>query len=124
MAHAVGVLQGIPGSSEASAVVVKYSDAALHKDWPLAWAALPILEEASVPPTFAWTSLGLRSPPLLVNVMQHIACLSRDCGQAALSSWPVSGLTADQAFASLLDYLSAQVRRMATSHCPSDEKLS
>lgn len=89
--------------------LVKYSEAAMHKDWPLAWAEVPILEEGCVPPAFAWTPLGLRSPPVFATVMQHIACISQDCGQSALSSWPASGLTVDQAFGALLDYLSAQV---------------
>lgn len=101
--------QGVPGSHEATAVLVRYSQAALHKDWPLAWAAAPILEEASVPPATAWTALGLRSPPLFSTVLQHLRALSSDAGQAALSSWPARGPTAEQAFGSILDYISAQV---------------
>ncbi len=102
-------MQGVPGSNERPAELVRYSQAALHRDWPLAWAAVPILEEEAVPPAFAWPALGLRSPPLFATVAQHIKCLSEDCGQAALSIWPASGPTVDQAFGILLDYMSAQV---------------
>ncbi len=91
-------------------MLVKYSHAALHKDWPLAWAAAPILEEGSVPPATAWTALGLRSPPLFSTVLQHLRALSSDAGQGALSSWPARGPTVDEAFGSILDYISAQAR--------------
>ena len=91
-------------------MLVKYSHAALHKDWPLAWAAAPILEEGSVPPATAWTALGLRSPPLFSTVLQHLRALSKDAGQGALSSWPARGPTVDEAFGSILDYISAQAR--------------
>lgn len=105
----MAALQGVPGSHEARSVLVRYSHAALHKDWPLAWAAVPILEEASVPPSTAWTALGLRSPPLFSTVLQHLRALSGDAGQSALSSWPARGPTVEQTFGSILDYISAQV---------------
>lgn len=110
-------LQGLPGSNEARPVLVRYSEAALQKDWPLAWAAAPILEEDSVPPASAWVGLGLRSPPMFSTVLAHLRALSHDCGQAALSTWPARGLTAEQAFGVVLDYISAQVRPCASRCC-------
>ncbi|BDA44284.1 probable Sacsin [Coccomyxa sp. Obi] len=104
----VPATKGLPGNNEARPVLVRCSEAVLHKDWPLAWAAAPILEEASIPPASAWTGLGLRSPPLFSTVLAHLRALSHDCGQAALSTWPARGPRAEQAFGAVLDYISAQ----------------
>lgn len=102
-------VQGVPGSSEATKTLTKYSEAVLQKDWPLAWAAAPILDAGSEPPAFAWTALRLRSPPVLSTVLAHLRAVSADGGgQAALASWPARGTTAGQAFASVLDFLCAQ----------------
>ena len=52
--------------------LVAFREAALAKDWPLAWSAAPVLPEWAVPPQFTWPWLGLRSPPLYETVSKHL----------------------------------------------------
>lgn len=109
MFHSNGYCQGVPGSADATPVLASFSRAAAPQDWPLAFAATPILEEGCAPPPSGRAALGLRSPPLVATVERHLLALSRDAGQSALASWPARGLTAEQAFGAVLAYLAAQV---------------
>ena len=111
-------MQGVPGSSEASTRLATFSEAVLPKDWPLAFLAAPVLEEACIPPPFAWSALKLRSPPVLTTVLRHAQHLSRDAGQSVLASWPAQAVSPEQACGQLLDYLNAQVGFLPPSHSP------
>jgi hypothetical protein len=46
--------------------------AAQHKDWHLVWSVLPLLAEAGALPAVLGQQLGLRSPPPLSAVLQHL----------------------------------------------------
>ena len=61
-------MQGLPGSSTASQTLVTFQAAALHKDWHLAWAVAPVLQQKHSPPSWTWVQLKLRSPPPLPMV--------------------------------------------------------
>lgn len=100
--------QGVPGSREATSKLATFSEAILPKDWPLAFLAAPVLEEACVPPPFAWNALKLRSPPVLTTVLRHAQHLSRDAGQSVLASWPAQALPPEVACGKVLEYLNAQ----------------
>ncbi len=107
------IAQGLPGGADAAPVLTSFSRAALPADWPLAWAAVPILEEGCAPPPAGRAALGLRSPPLLATLEAHLRALSRDAGQSALASWPGRGLSPEQAFGAVLSFLAAQARFMS-----------
>ena len=100
--------QGVPGSTDATPMLATFSDAILPKDWPLAFLAAPVLEEACVPPPFAWNALKLRSPPVLTTVLRHAQHLSRDAGQSVLASWPAQAMPPEVACGRVLEYLNAQ----------------
>ena len=65
-------MQGLPGSSTASQTLVTFQAAALHKDWHLAWAVAPVLQQKHSPPSWTWVQLKLRSPPPLPMVCPHV----------------------------------------------------
>jgi hypothetical protein len=48
------------------------NSAAQHKDWPLVWSVQPLLEPQRVPTQLLAQQLGLRSPPALSAVLQHL----------------------------------------------------
>ena len=100
--------QGVPGSREATPKLATFSEAILPKDWPLAFLAAPVLEEACVPPPFAWPALKLRSPPVLTTVLRHAQHLSRDAGQSVLASWPAQAMPPEAACGKVLEYLNSQ----------------
>ena len=101
-------MQGVPGSREAAPKLATFSEAILPKDWPLAFLAAPVLEEACVPPPFAWNALKLRSPPVLTTVLRHAQHLSRDAGQSVLASWPAQAMLPEAACGKVLEYLNSQ----------------
>jgi hypothetical protein len=102
--------QGLPGSSNAETVLMRYKDAVIAKDWALAWAAAPVLEADCVPPPAAWPGLGLRSPPLLETVLRHLHMLaSADSGEALLAAWPASGDGPEDACVAVLKHMQNQV---------------
>ncbi len=103
----------MPGSREAAPRLATFSEAILPKDWPLAFLAAPVLEEACVPPPFAWNALKLRSPPVLTTVLRHAQHLSRDAGQSVLASWPAQAMPPEAACGKVLEYLNSQ----ASLHC-------
>ena len=76
-------MQGLPGSSGAEHVLVRYQEAVLHKDWHLAWTVAPIVQAQHAPPSWTWVQLKLKSPPPLPKVCtccltgtQLLCCLS------------------------------------------------
>lgn len=106
-----GLAQGLPGSTNAQTLLVRYADAAVAKDWVLAWSVLPILEADCAPPHLAWPALGLRSPPLLDVVLRHLRSLAGDDGgESLLAAWPPQTLDPLQACMEVLKHISSQVR--------------
>jgi hypothetical protein len=96
---------------------VRYSDAAIAKDWALAWSVLPILEADCAPPRSTWPALGLRSPPLLDKVVQHLTGLAgSDRGEGLLAAWPSQSTDPTEACLLVLQHLSNQVRLLTEVH--------
>ena len=83
-------MQGFPGTRDAEKVLTKFGDAAIQKDWMLAWTVQDILAEDVLPPKQAWTLLGLRSPPVM-DVVSPTAGSALVCLQTgAISSGTVA----------------------------------
>lgn len=108
--------QGVPGSTGVTSRLATFSEALLPKDWPLAFLAAPVLEEACVPPPFAWPALKLRSPPVLTTVLRHAQHLSRDAGQSVLASWPAQVMPPEAACGKILEYLNSQASLQTSPH--------
>lgn len=88
-----------------------HASAALAADWALCWAALPLLDAPHPLPAAAASSLGLRSPPPLPVVLQHMRRVAAACdADALLSSWPATpGMASpEEATGQLLDHLDRQ----------------
>ena len=100
--------QGVPGSTCVTSRLATFSEALLPKDWPLAFLAAPVLEEACVPPPFAWPALKLRSPPVLTTVLRHAQHLSQDAGQSVLASWPAQAMPPEADCGKVLECLNSQ----------------
>jgi hypothetical protein len=49
---------------------------AQHKDWPLVWSVWPMLEPQRVVTQTLRQQLGMRSPPPLSAVLQHLQTVS------------------------------------------------
>ena len=64
----MSAVQGLPGSSTAQQVLVRYQESVLHKDWHLAWSVAPIVQAQHEPPSWTWVQLKLKSPPPLSMV--------------------------------------------------------
>eukprot|EP00884_Botryococcus_braunii_P020229 jgi/Botrbrau1/6890/Bobra.67_3s0009.1 len=102
----VPATKGLTGGPATQTLLVRYSDAAIAKDWALAWSVLPILEADCAPPSLAWPALGLRSPPLLDTVVQHLKSLAgTDSGEGLLASWPSQGSDPNEACVQALQHL-------------------
>jgi hypothetical protein len=50
---------------------------AQHKDWQLVWSVQPLLDAQHVPVQNLRQLLGMRSPPALSVVLQHLQTVSR-----------------------------------------------
>jgi hypothetical protein len=112
-----------PGTGAPGAALARLRNCAAAQDWPLVWAALPVLasDAAAPPPKEHWSALGLRSPPPFDAVLCQLAAVDVDSGEAALSCWPSGPDCASPEAASLkiLEQLEAeglserQLRRVA-----------
>lgn len=71
---------GIPGAAWAPKVLAAPSVCVAHKDWQLAWAAVPVLSDKATPPTSTHVGLGLRSPPVFDTIAQHLNKVQRGGG--------------------------------------------
>ncbi len=68
--------QAIAGASGSAQVLTSFAAAAAPADWPLVWAAVPVVDEAALPPPHTWSALRLRSPPVLSTVLAHVRAVS------------------------------------------------
>ncbi|GLC59948.1 hypothetical protein PLESTB_001557000 [Pleodorina starrii] len=97
---------GLPGSRRARQVLTRYSDAAAASDWPLVWSVLPVVAaERQVPAAVGQGQLRVRSPPPLAAVVAHLKRVGLDGGEEALSAWPASAGSVEDAFRAVLSYL-------------------
>lgn len=60
------------GSRLARHVFASAASLAQHSDWPLVWSVQPLLEPQRVPMQNLRQQLGMRSPPPLSAVLQHL----------------------------------------------------
>eukprot|EP00850_Spirogloea_muscicola_P024010 SM000422S15899 [mRNA] locus=s422:514:20866:+ [translate_table: standard] len=121
----VPALKGVPNPHKfggpAHRLLAAYEEAAAPGDWPLVWAAVPVLAGAPalVPPRFAWSALRLRSPPPLATVLTHLQIVGRNGGENALARWPnasgTSGKTVENAFTDVLKYLDNSLDQIGSS---------
>ncbi|KAK9808692.1 hypothetical protein WJX72_002029 [[Myrmecia] bisecta] len=104
----VPALKGLPGHPDSQRVLIKFSAAALRKDWALVWTVRGTLEEAHAPPQMFGNLLLLRSPPLLDTVCKHLHKVGQNHGEEVLSSWPSQAGTPKAACKAILVHLAAQ----------------
>lgn len=67
------------GSRLARQVFASAASVAQHSDWPLVWSVQPLLEPQRVPMQNLRQQLGMRSPPPLSAVLQHVQTVRRCC---------------------------------------------
>lgn len=101
--------QATPGQPGGERMLTSFAEAAAPADWALAWAAAPVLDDASVPPAYAWSALRLRSPPVASTVIAHLRAvwgpgstgwfMRRVC---TAGLWPLSVVSGGAAAALLL----------------------
>ena len=60
-----------PGATGCN-VLTSYSQALLPGDWKMGFMSTPVISPDFVPPTFARSSLRLRSPPTLAAIVSHL----------------------------------------------------
>ena len=46
------------------------------RDWPLVWSVMPLLSDGRALPAVLGQQLGIRSPPPLAAVLQHLHAVS------------------------------------------------
>jgi sacsin len=102
----VPATRGAPGAA-GTRCLARLSEAALPTDWPLAWAAAPVLAPEAVPPPAARGRLGVRSPPAFATFAAHLHAAGAGGGEAALAAWPPQAGPPDVAFATALAHLGA-----------------
>lgn len=78
------------GSRLARAVFAPAIGVAQHKDWPLVWSVQPLLEPQCVVTQTLRQQLGMRSPPPLSAVLQHLQMVSQVVLLVVLSCLGVS----------------------------------
>ncbi|GIL55477.1 hypothetical protein Vafri_11042, partial [Volvox africanus] len=97
---------GLPGSRKARQLLTRYSDAAAASDWPLVWSVLPVVAaDRQIPAALGQGQLRIRSPPPLAAVVAHLRRVGADSGEEALSAWPASAGSVEDAFRVVLSYL-------------------
>ncbi|GLI60510.1 hypothetical protein VaNZ11_002673 [Volvox africanus] len=97
---------GLPGSRKARQLLTRYPDAAAASDWPLVWSVLPMVAaDRQIPAALGQGQLRIRSPPPLAAVVAHLRRVGADSGEEALSAWPTSAGSVEDAFRAVLSYL-------------------
>ncbi|GIM06473.1 hypothetical protein Vretimale_10717, partial [Volvox reticuliferus] len=97
---------GLPGSRKARQLLTRYSDAAAASDWPLVWSVLPVVSaDRQIPAALGQGQLRIKSPPPLAAVVAHLRRVGADSGEEALSAWPASAGSVEDAFRAVLSYL-------------------
>jgi sacsin len=102
-----GAPGGLAAAPRAARCLARFSDAVLPDDWPLAWAAAPVLAPCAAPPPVLRAKLGVRSPPPLAIFAAHLHAAGADGGEAALASWPAAAGAPDAAFEASLAHLAS-----------------
>lgn len=64
------------GSRQARQVFAPATAVAQYKDWPLVWSVQPLLQPQREPTQTLRQQLGMRSPPPLSAVLQHLQAVS------------------------------------------------
>eukprot|EP00878_Enallax_costatus_P039591 GHUV01045438.1.p1 GENE.GHUV01045438.1~~GHUV01045438.1.p1 ORF type:complete len:128 (-),score=16.68 GHUV01045438.1:355-738(-) len=64
------------GSRSSRLVFTSCANAAFAKDWPLVWSVMPLLTDGRALPGLLAQQLGMRSPPPLAAVIQHLQMVS------------------------------------------------
>eukprot|EP00803_Ostreobium_quekettii_P010692 evm.model.scf_230.1 EVM.evm.TU.scf_230.1 scf_230:55-29919(-) len=98
-------LGGLPKDPHSKVVLAEFQQIAMFDDWPLVWTVVPVAKEAQQP-LRGWISwLGVRSPPLFNTVLEHLHKVGEDDGQHVLANWDPSHGTIEDAFGTVLKYL-------------------
>eukprot|EP00879_Flechtneria_rotunda_P005855 GHRR01006161.1.p1 GENE.GHRR01006161.1~~GHRR01006161.1.p1 ORF type:complete len:2934 (+),score=1214.27 GHRR01006161.1:179-8980(+) len=79
---------GLTGGRYVRQVFTSCSQAAQHKDWHLVWSVQPLLSERHTLPAMLAQQLGVKSPPALSVILQHLHTVGMDGGEELLSAWP------------------------------------
>ena len=82
----------------------RFQDCCLAKDLPLCFQAKPCLADDHQPPPVLWGRLGIRTPPVMADVLTHVARLTDD----VLDNWSQPSNVED-CFATLFQHLADNV---------------
>jgi hypothetical protein len=67
---------GVPGGRAPRHVFACFAELAQQKDWPLVWSVQPLLSDGRAPAGPLRQQLGMRSPPPVSVVLQHLHTVS------------------------------------------------
>ena len=84
-----------------------YSEVSIPRDWALVWCSRPICPAALLPPQLFWSKLGIKTPPPIEHVLEHLRSIPSD----VLERWSFPQ-SREAAFQRVFEYLADRVDRL------------